>query len=293
MSAPTNVKQEKGPRLDEVRTSILLVAALFAPWLGCECADEPASVSSGPATSNRLRTLLEGRCEAMLECGCIEDVGACVEASDAALDTAFGRGRAELEIDEACLDDAVDLFAAAGCDLRTEQPRERRPFCRLAAGAAGVGEACSIAYAAGFTLTSCAAGLDCSSLSHQCFDPSLPPPVVAAGEPCIPGNSNCPEEYVCTLDGWRCVAIAAEGEACAEDRECAAGLYCDTAQAGPGRCRPQLAIGEHCPAGSINACDPTCAEQPGTGCVSIRCRNGICEPPPPFACEPFTVRVGS
>lgn len=101
----------------------------------------------------------------------------------------------------------------------------------------------------------CAAGLYCSSSSHECTDR------VAAGQPCT-STAQCIEGTRCDATTGTCSALLQAGSSCTVAADCAQGLLC---QSFLGRCSSRSAAGAMCDAS--DACQAT--EYCGAGGGSV------------------------
>jgi hypothetical protein len=104
---------------------------------------------------------------------------------------------------------------------------------------------------------------------------------------------NVADGVYCDSTSQKCTALAATGQACQQDQQCAASDYCAFGSTTGSTCQPRIAVGSACMNTGSNVCvanaycEPssnTCKAQLATGaacstneeCQSGTCNNGKC-----------------
>ena len=252
-------------------------------------------------------------------CSCPEQVFAsqaqCTAAYAAQLEAEFAKAEADgLVYDPKCMDELVGFFRdTVGCKSRSElgaeiiQRLNSSPTCKVYAGVAGLGEACTPHYSV--YGDSCVQGLQC--LGSTCVE--SPAPAKNSGEACGPAEL-CEAGHACLAPAdapagpLTCRRLPALGEVCIDGLGCDIGLVCKTSEGQfEGVCAPPPTGGEPCGefplqcaegfycGDSEHLCTPTLAdgapcqddEAGGAGFVcdeATGSSDDVCQPEEPVVC---------
>lgn len=311
---------------------LLIPTVLTGMWFAaCAAKDKEGAAIAHDKIAADVATVV---CDAFSSCDCksgLQDAGDCNDSVTPALAHAISQGELlGLRYYSECLGKARAYIDALGCkkanqvsdDEELQQLLYDTRACKLLAGDAGPGDACTSAGELGFLTVgdSCGPGLVCAEIcitlptkiGDLCDVDQLCPPQSACldpeadgvytceapakkGKKCNPHDlGGCGEDLVCDPMSTKCTELPGAGQPCPANT-CKQGNTCDgiMCQPNPGEGQPCAGTG-NCNTGLF--CDlmtATCAKLPvkGEPCPTGQCAEGFacgatatCIDTPPVAC---------